>query len=105
MNKIIVVGLMAAAVVGVATTQLTLFTIGGPSSGSTHLLTRTGMASNYPFFASDEQQCAGAGPSSTAISMCERAASAFVPGGPHHLLALPYMGFVRSLSVSFSSDI
>ena len=63
------------------------------------------MASNYPFFAYDEQQCAGAGPSSMAISMCERAVRAFVPADPHQLLALPYMGFVRSLSVRIFSDI
>lgn len=102
MKKIAIAGLIGAAVVGIAATQLTLFTIG---TGSTHLLARTGMARNMPFFASDEQMCAGSGPSSMAISMCKGAARAFVPGGPHHLLALPYMGFVRSLSVSLSSDV
>lgn len=99
MKKSIAICLVAAAAAGIAGTQLTLFTIG---TESTHLLARTGMARNMPFFASDEQHCAGAG---TASWMCERAAAAFVPGGPHHLLAMPYMGFVRSLSIALSSDV
>lgn len=100
MNKKIIGGtLIAAVAIGIAATQFTLFTIG---SSSTHLLLRTGMVRNMPFFASDEQMCAGSGPSSMAVSMCKGAARAFVPGGQHHLLDLPYMGFVRSLSVALS---